>query len=110
MLSGTFPDAAFVLEKPVFEIETSDGPCLPDFFIRARRGGDEAVFIIEVMGLKRPKHLRGKEVTHPRMATLGTLCTMQASEFDRSTGGVKAEGRRIVTQTIRQALGERWSE
>ena len=35
-----FPDAEFELEKPVFEIETSDGPCLPDFFIRARRSGD----------------------------------------------------------------------
>lgn len=109
VLSGTFPDAAFELEKPVFEIETPDGPCLPDFLIRARRGGDEAGFVIEVMGFERPEYLRGKEVTHPRMATVGPLCTMQASEFDRSTGGVKAEGRK-VTQTIRQALGERWSE
>ena len=50
-----------------------------------------------------------KEVTHPRMATLGTLCTMQASEFGRSNGGVQAEDRK-VTQTIRQALRERWSE
>ena len=93
----------------MFEIETPDGPCLPDFLIRARRGVDETVFVIEVMGFERPEYLRGKEVTHPRMATLGTLCTMQASEFDRSTGGVKAEGRK-VTQTIRQALLERWSE
>ena len=109
VLSGTFPDAAFELEKPVFEIETPDGPCLPDFLIRVRRGGDEAVFVVEVMGFERPEYLRGKEVTHPRMATLGTLNTMQASEFDRSTGGVKAEGRK-VTQTIRQALRNRWNE
>ena len=40
------------------------------------------------------------------MATLGTLCTMLASEFDHSTGGVKAEGR-SVTATIRQALQRR---
>ena len=60
------------------------------------------------MGFERPEYLRGKEVTHPRMATLGTLCTVQASEFDRSPDGLKAEGRK-VTQAIRQALRDRWS-
>ena len=106
-LSRTFRDAAFELEKPVFEIETPEGPCLPDFLIRARRGGDEAVFVIEVMGFERPEYLQGKEVTHPRMATLGLLLPMQAREFGRSPRGVKAEGTR-VTQTIKQALRERW--
>ena len=76
--------------------------------IRARRGGDEAVFVIEGMGFERPEYLQGKEITHPRMATLGTLCTMQASEFDRSPAGLKDEGRK-VTRTIRQALRDRWS-
>ena len=108
-LSRTFRDAAFELEKPVFEIETPEGPCLPDFLIRARRGGDEAVFVIEVMGFDRAEYLQGKEVTHPRMATLGPLCPMQAKKFGRSPGGVKAEGTR-VTQTITQALRERWRE
>ena len=108
ILGETFPDAAFELEKPVFEIETPDGSCLPDFLIRARRGGNALAFVIEVMGFERPEYLRGKEVTHPRMATLGTLCTMQASEFDRSPDGLKAEGRK-VTQAIRQALRDRWS-
>ena len=103
ILSRTFPDTGFELEKPLFEIETPDGPCLPDFLIRARRGGEETVFVIEVMGFERPDYLRGKEVTHPRMATLGTLCTMQASEFDRSPDGVKSEGRK-VTQAIRRVL------
>ena len=106
-LSRTFRDAAFELEKPVFEIETPEGPCLPDFLIRARRGGDEAVFVIEVMGFERWEYLQGKEVTHPRMATLGLLLPMQAREFGRSPGGVKAEGTK-VTQTIKQALRERW--
>ena len=91
-LSRTFRDAAFELEKPVFEIETPEGPCLPDFLIRARRGGDEAVFVIEVMGFDRAEYLQGKEVTHPRMATLGPLCPMQAKKFNRPPGGVKAEG------------------
>ena len=39
------------------------------------------------------------------MATLGTLCTMQASEFDRSTEGLKSEGRK-VTQAIQRVLEE----
>ena len=106
-LSGTFRDAAFELEKPVFEIETPEGPCLPDFLIRARRGGDEAVFVIEVMGFDRPEYLQGKEVTHPRMATLGPLWLMQGNEFGRSPGAVKAEGTK-VTRAITQALRERW--
>ena len=36
------------------------------------------------------------------MATLGTLCTMQAMAFDRSPEGVRAQGRN-VTRTIKQA-------
>ena len=107
ILSRAFPDAAFELEKPVFDIETPEGPCLPDFLIDARRGGDELTFVVEVMGFERPEYLQGKEVTYPRMATLGTLCTMQASKFDRSPEGVKSEGRK-VTQAIREALERRW--
>ena len=107
VLSREFPDAAFELEKPVFDIETPDGPCLPDFLIRARCGGDEVTFVIEVMGFERPEYLRGKEVTHSRMETLGTLCTMQAKEFDRSDDGVRAGGRK-VTETIRRVLQRRW--
>ena len=71
VLQGAFPDAAFEIEKPVFEIGTAQGPCLPDFLIRARRGCDVATFVVEVMGFERPDYLRGKEVTHPRMETLG---------------------------------------
>ena len=108
VLSREFPDAAFKIEKPVFDIETPDGPCLPDFLIRARCGCDEVTFVVEVMGFERPEYLRGKEVTHPRMETLGTLCTMQAREFDRSDDGVRAEGRN-VTETIRRVLQRRWA-
>ena len=107
VLGREFPDAEFELKKPVFEIDTPDGPCLPDFLIRARRGGDELTFVIEVMGFERPEYLRGKEVTHPRMAALGTLCTIQASEFDRSPEGVKIEGHK-VTQAIREVIERRW--
>ena len=107
VLRGAFPDGEFEMEKPVFDIATAQGPCLPDFLIRARRGANEVIFVIEVMGFERPDYLRGKEVTHPRMETLGTLCTMQASEFDHPGAGLKAEGRK-VTETIRSGLQKRW--
>ena len=106
-LARAFPDAAFELEKPVFDIDTPEGPFLPDFLIHARRGAKEVTFVIEVMGFARPEYLRGKEVTHPRMATLGMLCTMQGREFDRSPAGAADEGRK-VTQAIRAALERRW--
>lgn len=108
-LGEAFPDAGFALEKPVFDIDTPEGPCLPDFLIRARRGHDEAVFVVEVMGFDRPDYLQGKEVTHPRMATLGTLCTMQARAFQGDAEALREEGRRIG-ETIREALGRRWPD
>lgn len=108
-LGRAFPDAEFELEKPVFDIETPDGSCLPDFLIRARRGGEELAFVIEIMGFERTEYLRGKEVTHPRMATLGPLHTIRASEFDGSPEGVTGEGRK-VTAAIRAVLERRWKE
>ena len=108
ILKAEFPDAEFEIEKPVFEFETFDGPCLPDFLIRARRGEEVLQFVVEVMGFDRVEYALAKEVTHPRMRTLGTLCTMQATEFDRISGaGLKSEGRK-VTETIRRVLRDRW--
>ena len=48
-------------------------PAIRNFLIRARRGGDELRFVVEVMRFDRPEYLRGKEVTHPWMQTIGTL-------------------------------------
>ncbi len=107
ILSREFPDASFELEKPVFERDTKEGPCLPDFLIHARRGADKARFVVEVMGFDRPEYLEGKETTHPRMKELGPLYTMQASAFDSSSHGVTEEGRK-VTDGILQKLEERW--
>ena len=104
-----FPEAEFEIEKPVFEFETADGPCLPDFLILASRGGDEVQSVVEVMGFDRPEYLRGKEVTHARMETLGTVCTMQAREFDRPADGVRAEGRQVTQTTLRE-LRCRWHD
>ena len=109
VLRGAFPDGEFEIEKPLFDIGTELGPCLPDFLVRARRGDDEMTFVVEVMGFERADYLRGKEVTHPRMETLGPLCTMQASAFGRPGEGVGAEGRK-VTETIRAALRSRWKD
>ena len=80
VLPGAFPGGEFEIEKPLFDIDTELGPCLLDFLIRARRGDDEMTFVVEVMGFERPDYLRGKEVTHPRMETLGPLCTHDAGE------------------------------
>ena len=109
ILDRAFRDAAFERERPVFDIDTPEGPCLPDFLIHARHGAEELTFVVEVMGFERPEYLCGKEVTHPRMATLGTLCTMQAGRFGHSPTGVTSEGRK-VTQAIRAALERRWHE
>ena len=108
ILGAEFPGAVIELAKPVFEIDTSEGPCLPDFLIRASRGEDALQFVVEVMGFDRAEYVMAKEVTHPRMRTLGTLCTMQATEFDPFSGpGLKSEGRK-VTETIRRVLRDRW--
>ena len=105
-LGREFPDAALDVVKPAFESDTALGPCLPDFAVEAERHGGRPFFPVEVMGFLGPGHLDGKEVTHPRMATLGPLCTMDAAKFDGS-GRVTSEGRQN-TASIRRVLRERW--
>ena len=58
-----------------FEMDTEQGPCLPNFLIHARRKGGERTLVVEVMGFDRPDYLAGKEVTYERMESL----------WDRST-------------------------
>ena len=107
ILDREFPDVGFELEKPLFDIDTPDGPCLPDFLIRARRGDDALTFVIEVMGFERLDYLKGKEITHPRMERLGTMCEMRGNEFGPSIDGATNEGRK-VTNRIRDVLRSRW--
>ena len=106
-LDERFEDTEFELEKPLFQIDTPDGPCLPDFLIRARRGSEVLTFVIEVMGFERTDYLEGKEATHPRMKNLGTLCEMWGSKFDRKPDGLKNEGTK-VTNRISDVLRRRW--
>ncbi|MDE0005298.1 MAG: hypothetical protein OXQ29_21620, partial [Rhodospirillaceae bacterium] len=104
MLDRKFPDAEFTMEKPVFDIDTRQGPCRPDFLIKARRKGVERNWVVEVMGFERQDYLAGKEVTHERMRELGPVILMDGRKFER---GLTDEGRR-VTERIRADLeGER---
>ena len=97
MLDREFPDAEFTMEKPVFEMNTEQGPCLPDFLIKARRNGEKRTWVVEVMGFERPDYLAGKEVTHERMEELGPVLLMDGKRFERD---LTAEGRK-VTERIR---------
>ena len=104
ILSREFPDAEFEMEKPVFEIDTKQGPCLPDFLIHARRNGEERTWVVEVMGFERPDYLAGKEVTHKRMEELGPVIVMNGKRFE---AGLTSEGRK-VTERIRADLEALW--
>ena len=101
ILSKEFPDTEFTMEKPVFDIDTRQGPCRPDFLIRARRGGEERTWVVEVMGFERPAYLAGKEVTHKRMEALGPVILMDGKRFERD---LTSEGRK-VTVRIRTDIG-----
>ena len=104
ILDRAFADAEFHIEKPVFEMSTARGPCLPDFLIRARREGEERSYVVEVMGFERPDYLSGKEVTHARMEDLGPVILMDGKQFRT---GLTAEGRK-VTHRIRADLEQAW--
>ena len=101
ILSRELPDAEFEMEKPVFEMDTKQGPCLPDFLIKARRNGEVRTWVLEVMDFERPDYLAGKEVTHERMEELGPVILMDGKRFER---GLTGEGRK-VTERIRADLG-----
>ena len=93
ILGNEFPDTEFTMEKPVFDIGTEQGPCLPDFLIRAQRNGKARTWVVEVMGFDRPAYLAGKEVTHKRMEELGPVILMDGRKFER---GLTDEGRKVT--------------
>ena len=104
ILDKEFPETGFTMEKPVFEIETEQGPCLPDFLIHARRKGEARTWVVEVMGFERPDYLAGKEVTHERMEELGPVILMDGKRFG---AGLTDEGRK-VTERIRADMEGKW--
>ena len=82
MLDREFPDAELTMEKPVFNIDTKQEPCLPDFLIKARRKGEVRTWVVEVMCFEQPDYLAGKEVTHERMEELGSVLLMDGKRFE----------------------------
>ena len=106
VLQRQFPGAEIVLEKPVFEIETPDGPCLPDFIVRVRRGSDELACVVEVTGVDRPSYLAGKEIAHSRMRNLGAVLFMDGKRL--VAGAITEEGR-MVTEAVAAELRRRWA-
>ena len=104
ILDREFPDTEFTMERPAFEIDTKQGPCLPDFLIHARRNGEVRTWVVEVMGFDRPDYLAGKEVTHERMEELGPVILMDGRKFER---GLTDEGRK-ATERIRADVEEEW--
>jgi len=85
----------------MFDIDTRQGPCRPDFLLKTRRNGAVRTWVVEVMGFDRPDYLAGKEVTHERMEELGPVILMDGRKFER---GLTGEGRK-VTQRIRADIG-----
>ena len=82
ILDGAFQDTKLEIEKPVFEMTTRRGPCLPDFLIQGRRKSEERTYVVEVMGFDRPDYLAGKEVTHVRMEELDPVLLMDGKRFE----------------------------
>lgn len=40
VLNEMFPDGEFEFENPLFEFDTPDGSCIPDFLVRVRHCDD----------------------------------------------------------------------
>ena len=103
ILGNEFRDAEFEMEKPMFEMDTEQGPCLPDFLIRAQRKGAERTWVVEVMGFDQPDYLAGKEVTHERMEELGPVILMDGKRFE---AGLTGEGRKVTERIRADVKGE----
>ena len=86
ILRAGFPDTAFDVVKPLFESETSLGPCIPDFVFEAERHGTKLSFPVEVMGFERPDYLQGKEVTQRR--AYGEIIVQNRHALDDSAGQI----------------------
>lgn len=88
-LQNVHPEYDWHLEKPLFEYDTPEGPCLPDFLIIGshKQSGRKLQFVIEVMGFERASYLAGKEITHPRMETLGPVIKMDGKKFATDPSG-----------------------
>ena len=97
----TDPHIEITLIKPLFDMETPDGPCRPDVILEARNTRSDAVttLIIEAMGRAGdPDYEASKAITHPRMETLGRLIEISPSDLsnERAVKGRVARALRDV--------------
>ena len=88
------------MEKPVFQVSTKKGPCLPDFLFKVRRKDKERTWVVEVIGFERLDYLAGKEVRDERMEELGPVLLIDGKRFE---AGLTEVGRKLTGQ-IRSAL------
>jgi hypothetical protein len=79
------------ISKPLFDSMTSHGPCRPDFILeaRSRRRGELRTAVVEVTGFDSAEYEEAKAITHPRMAMLGDLVTLDRTELDQSSASLK---------------------
>ena len=116
------------LERPLALIETTAGPCEPDFLLsvvrpRAHRhlpGGPDdppylgrfdprylAQYVIEVMGFDDPVYKRRKKSTHPRMKRLGPVFPMEGWKFGPNGEGIDRQREKLKADIARDLL-RRW--
>ena len=93
------------MEKPVFETDTKQGPCLPDFLIHARRKGEERTWVVEGDGLRAARLPRRQGGHAERMEELGPVILMDGKRFE---AGLTSEGQK-VTKRIRVELQQVWT-
>jgi len=79
------------ISKPLFDSMTPNGPCRPDFILeaRSRMTGELRTVVVEAMGFDSDEYEAAKAVTHPRMAVLGDLVTLDRSEMDQDSASTK---------------------
>lgn len=81
-------DVDLAIRKPIFDTQTPDGNCRPDFVLeaRSRRTGEIKTLVVEVMGFENDAYRASKAVTHPRISHLGTLFKLTAGEVEAGNG------------------------
>lgn len=85
------------IAKPLFDTLTPDGPCRPDFLLEARSHvtGEIRNIVVEAMGFDTEDYEAAKAITHPRMAHMGQIVTVDRQRDDEDT----------TIQAIRDGLG-----
>ncbi|PKP89721.1 MAG: hypothetical protein CVT77_17145 [Alphaproteobacteria bacterium HGW-Alphaproteobacteria-16] len=91
-LAGCGHDCRVV--KPVFDTLTPLGSCRPDFFVESvsRQTGTIGSVIVEALGFETVEYENAKAATHPRMATIAPVITIDPTELDRGLLTARLDG------------------